>query len=373
MTGRCAALLPAAILLACAGLIMMAGARADGPDRADDEASVRIAVRPLDDGRTEFALQVGPGDGVWGDRQFPRGRFLPAHPRVGRWLVSTPLPVGSGGRELRIAARRHNDGDTEFTIQERDVGGTWAERRLPRLRFAPANARAGRWLTSSSLRVATAFVGTADSDREVLVAFFALKWGDSWYNNTTWASDAPLDEWFGVTTDADGRVIRLEVSGTGLSGPIPPILAKLTKLERLDLSGGPIRGADSDGPNCAGSLRGEIPSELGELTNLRELDLSCNELVGRIPSALGRLVKLETLRLGLNQLSGSIPTELGRLRNLRLLDLWYNALVGPIPAEFGQLVKLQTLSLVENKLEGRCLPSWARWPTCATSSSTATS
>ena len=163
----------------------------------------------------------------------------------------------------------------------------------------PANARLGRWLTSSSLRVATAFVGTADSDREVLVAFFALKWGDRWYNSTAWAAaDAPLDEWFGVTTDADGRVIRLEVSGTGLSGPIPPILAKLTKLERLDLSGGPLRGADSDGPNCAGSLRGEIPSELGELTNLRELDLSCNELVGPIPSALGRLVKLENAQAG---------------------------------------------------------------------------
>lgn len=55
---------------------------------------IRVNAKRLDDGRTEFAVQQREGS-AWSDRIAPRGRFLPAEPPVGRWLNSTPVIVGA--------------------------------------------------------------------------------------------------------------------------------------------------------------------------------------------------------------------------------------------------------------------------------------
>ena len=55
---------------------------------------IRVNAKRLDDGRTEFAVQQREGSG-WSDRIAPRGRYLPAEPPVGRWLNSTPVIVGA--------------------------------------------------------------------------------------------------------------------------------------------------------------------------------------------------------------------------------------------------------------------------------------
>ncbi len=47
---------------------------------------------------------------------------------------------------------------------------------------------------------------SAETDREVLVALYNATDGPNWVDNDNWLSDAPLDEWFGVTTYHDGRV-----------------------------------------------------------------------------------------------------------------------------------------------------------------------
>ena len=62
------------------------------------DAEVRISARRLDDGRTEFALQQR-SDGEWGDRVLPRARFFPADAEQDQWLNSTPLSVESEGHE----------------------------------------------------------------------------------------------------------------------------------------------------------------------------------------------------------------------------------------------------------------------------------
>ena len=48
--------------------------------------------------------------------------------------------------------------------------------------------------------------GVASPDCAALVALYEETDGDNWENNSNWLSDAPLGEWFGVTTDDDGRV-----------------------------------------------------------------------------------------------------------------------------------------------------------------------
>ena len=121
-----------------------------------DEIEVRVAARRLDDGRTEFAIQERQAGGVWGERRLPRARFFPPDASVGRWLASSPLTVSLPGVtdiEVRVATQLVADGRMEFAIQERRGGERWTERRLPRARFFPADAAVDRWLASSPLAV----------------------------------------------------------------------------------------------------------------------------------------------------------------------------------------------------------------------------
>ncbi len=120
------------------------------------EIEVRVAARRLDDGRTEFAIQERQAGGVWGERRLPRARFFPADAAVDRWLASSPLIVSLPGDkeiEVRVATQLIVDGRMEFAVQERREEERWEERRLPRARFFPADAAKDRWLASSPLAV----------------------------------------------------------------------------------------------------------------------------------------------------------------------------------------------------------------------------
>ncbi len=66
-------------------------------ESAHGEVDVRIAARRLDDGRTEFALQQRGADGLWRERLLPAARFFPPETPVGRWLSSSALTVGITG------------------------------------------------------------------------------------------------------------------------------------------------------------------------------------------------------------------------------------------------------------------------------------
>ena len=111
---------------------------------------VRIEARRLDDGRVEFALRERGGE-----RILPRARYFPAETEAGRWLNASWITVGEGSADrpsasgqVRIEARRLDDGRVEFALRER--GG---ERILPRARYFPAKTEAGRWLNASWITV----------------------------------------------------------------------------------------------------------------------------------------------------------------------------------------------------------------------------
>ena len=197
---------------------------------------------------------------------------------------------------------------------------------------------------------------TVSQDRDILVELYNTTDGPNWLDNTNWLSDRPIGEWYGVSTNEDGRVTRLElgnylidslpiesgdayeVGGNGLVGRIPPELGGLTDLQVLWLHGN--------------QLSGRIPPELGNLANLVELALHANDLNGRIPPELGSLTDLQVLSLAINQLSGPIPPELGNLADLQGLWLQGNRLSGRIPPELGNPSYLQWLWLHDNRLSG---------------------
>ena len=111
-----------------------------------------------------------------------------------------------------------------------------------------------------------------ETDREALVALYNATDGPNWANENYWLSGASIGEWYGVTTDDNGRVTWLWLHGNQLSGEIPPELSNLSNLEGLSLSDN--------------RLSGEIPPELSTLSNLESLVLSDNELRGCVPSSL---------------------------------------------------------------------------------------
>ena len=210
-------------------------------------------------------------------------------------------------------------------------------------------------------------------DRGILVAFYEATGGSDWAKNDNWLTDAPIDDWYGVSADSLGRVLEIVLVANGLRGHLAPELGGLEKLTRLSLAGArgyltvcgrpfnppesDIRGernqawsetTDGAGIRYARSwskyesdgwthridspveLPTRIPSGLANRSQSRR-----NRLVGRIPPELGDLASLEHLDLAVNELSGPLPPELGRLGNLRILSLAVNELSGPLPPELG--------------------------------------
>ena len=171
--------------------------------------------------------------------------------------------------------------------------------------------------------------------------------GANWTNNADWLSDKPLGEWFGVTTDANGRVTHLELANNGLSGVLPSSLGDLTHLQELVFFNNALSGA--------------LPSSLGALTHLKLLWLGRNQLSGSLPSWLGNLINLERLWLGYNQLSGALPSSLGNLTDLESLWLGYNQLSGALPSSLCNLINLEELNLSDMQLCAPSAASFQRW------------
>ena len=153
-------------------------------------------------------------------------------------------------------------------------------------------------------------------DRSALVAFYHAAEGPSWKRSDNWLTDAPLAEWYGVTTGPNGRVTVLDVGDNGGPGTLAPELGKLSRLQELHVDGM--------------WLKGPIPPELGALSELSFLNLHRNLLTGRVPA------------------------ELSRLRNLRHLLLYSNRLSGPLPSTLVDLANLQTFYWGSN--DGLCAP-----------------
>ncbi len=209
---------------------------------------------------------------------------------------------------------------------------------------------------------------TPGAEKEALAALYEATGGLDWKNNQNWLSSADIGEWYGVTSDANGRVTGLDLSGSNLEGELPPDLGNLTSLEFLNISSNRLRGQIPPELGYLANLKklvirnnnlgGQIPPGLGALTKLEVLDLYVNELTGRISPDLGSLTNLRTLNLGHNQLSGPIPPELGNLTNLEELLIILNRLTGEIPPQLGDLVNLRRLDLFGNQLSGRIPPEF---------------
>ena len=243
------------------------------------------------------------------------------------------------GNLSEMSALRIGDNDLSGRLP-----GTLVDVPLRELRYADTNLCTPTeewfqaWLNGIQSYQGTGSECAPVSERETLEILYELTNGASWSANQNWLTDAPLSEWYGVTTDDQGDVTQLSLPGNRLSGPIPRELGELENLGLLWLH--------------QNDLSGSIPPELGNLTNLAMLILWSNDLSGPIPPELGKLDNMWYADLRANGFTGAIPPELGNLSNLQRLFIVGTNVTGAIPPEFGNLASLTHVILSDNNLTG---------------------
>ena len=291
------------------------------------------------------------------------------HPKTDARLDDAPgamLAIGDAEsgvirQYFQAAVFEHHPGSPE-PVQLRLLGDAVRDRIYP---FGSHQAFQS-FQSAPALRYGQAYAPEGTSVRAVLVALYNATDGANWNRNDNWLSDEPLGEWYGVTTDDVGRVVKLDLSENQLSGQFLAQLGRLTDLEWLSLWGNQLQGeipptiGSLDNVHTlsiwANQLRGSIPVELGDMASLEWAALGINQLTGPIPPELGNLANATHLDFTLNQLSGEVPPELGNLTNLVWLAFWSNQLTGPIPPELGNLTNLERLDFDFNRLSGPIPP-----------------
>ena len=227
----------------------------------------------------------------------------------------------------------------------------------------------------------------ADQNDSAALWSFRTKFFDNggWPSGINWSTSIPVWQWDGVILDAQGYVIELNLSGAGITGPLPGINTDLDKLIKLDLSfnnissntngqslsqinlfaNGNLEYLDLSGGNSfqepilplkdftklvyanlsGNSFNGPLPIAPNTLsTSLCYLDLSLNPIAGSIPGNIGNLGSLKYLNLTGTSINGEIPPSIGNLSNLEVLDL-HGCILDTLPASMGNLAKLTCLDL----------------------------
>ncbi|MCY3886063.1 MAG: hypothetical protein OXG24_14250 [Gammaproteobacteria bacterium] len=60
---------------------------------------------------------------------------------------------------------------------------------------------------------------THASERASLEMFYDALNGEQWKQSEGWLTDAPLEDWHGITT-RDGKIVSIELADNGLSGQL---------------------------------------------------------------------------------------------------------------------------------------------------------
>lgn len=187
------------------------------------------------------------------------------------------------------------------------------------------------------------------SERDILIAFYNATDGDNWRNNTNWCSDYPLGAWYGVETDANGKVIELRLQNSnanekfGLKGYAN--LSGMKHLESIKLAGNELTSIDVSG--CV-ALK-VLDCYYNQLTNLNVSDCFVLERLSCISNMLTSLnisdcTSLKQLFCHYNQLTSLNLIGLTRLEQLSCEANSLSLL------ELSNCTSLKELSCSENQL-----------------------
>ncbi|XP_040944195.1 receptor-like protein 6 [Gossypium hirsutum] len=199
-----------------------------------------------------------------------------------------------------------------------------------------------------------------------------------------WDVNTDCCSWEGVTCDAYGHVVGIDLSYKNLSGSFHSIF-DLHRLQHLNLAGNNFNTTvfvwvhisflsklilDGNAisylpPNflvnssrlvslslSACNLNGQFPTGILLLPKIQSIDISSNDqLMGQLPEFPVNNALL-SLSLHDTNFSGKLPHSIGNLKFLTNLELYYCNFFGPIPSSIANLSHLVNFDLSSNKLSG---------------------
>jgi hypothetical protein len=142
------------------------------------------------------------------------------------------------------------------------------------------------------------------NDRQILEDIYNGNHGAHWDDNDDWLTDAPLDDWHGVTADAADNVTELNFVDNKVIMRLPDSLEGLARLRILALRGTRITG---------------LPAALEGLRSLQKLNIGYTEITA-VPSSIGDLKALTLLDIRGTNITG-LPQALGQCTRLLKLHL----------------------------------------------------
>ena len=271
------------------------------------------------------------------------------------YMASNGIPTIETGTKVEVSSMQDN-GAFSTTIESLLENTTYSW-------CAYACDASGNY-TYGSTKTFTTSNTEAQSERDILIAFYNATNGDNWTNNENWCTDAPLEDWYGVRLSQDGYVISIDLQNNNLSGYAD--LRGLQYVESIAIVGNQLTGLNVS--ECfkltfLDAVNNDTMSELyvsncGALEYLRfgdsqvkELDLSscvnlqtlsCYEcLLTRLDLSkcpylkklscqdnqisylnISNCAQIEDLTCNNNQLAGEI--DLSGLQNLKQVWLSYN-------------------------------------------------
>ena len=273
------------------------------------EAPGRVSVTPLPEGCSDASLrniEISPGELEFD----PMNRSYEVPVGYGPESV-TVTPTASESEAVITVNGETVQSGTPYTVALEDDGETAID----------VVVTAEDRTTTRTYEITVTRCG--EDDIWALSRFYEAVGGQNWNDNTNWNSQEPLDRWFGVGTDEDGRVISLHLEGNGLSGEVPRELVCLSELKELAL--------------WDNELSGEVPEELAlavEKAVLRDVAEALNLNPGWFDD-YGEPFDFE------NWHEGVTTDDEGRVTEL---DFTGEDITGEIP---GSVFELQRLAVIE--------------------------
>ena len=260
------------------------------------------------------------------------------------------VPVAGGEFEVSVSANTDWDGPcpwcTPDTYSGTKEGATVKFTIQPNttadVRTAPFYVKAKDTGIFATLTVTQRSVAQelTIKDSLALVAIYNAADGANWKEDKVWDLTKPMDNWSGVTLNAERRVSVLKITASGTipsAWELPAAIGDLTELTDLRIQGQ--------------KLTGVIPAEILSLAKLTKLYLKSNDLRGTIPTDIYKLTELVDLYLDGNpELGGEIPASIGFLSKLVNFAAFKTSIGGAVPSTLVNCTALKNFMMYSAKL-----------------------
>ncbi len=184
----------------------------------------------------------------------------------------------------------------------------------------------GATYVGQTVRPVSGSMNTAD--KLALYDFYYSTNGDEWNNKEGWLTTAPLSEWHGIETDANGRVVKISLPDNNLSGKciIDNRLAYLTEVD--------FRGASFE----------QVTIDIG--TPIKQLTLdNCMAEEGRVENTVAETLTVQNVP-AMGRISGTLD-------NIELINCDFNEVEQPLVGN-DNLKNIRIIGCRMHSIAGRC-------------------